>query len=58
MVVEDCYQSNKRRIRIPFLIEEPGDYYFRMYPRKPIKIIRLAIVPQESEVHQNLEPRM
>ena len=42
-VFEDCYQSSDRRISIPFLIEEPGDYYFRMYPRKPAKIIRLAI---------------
>jgi len=42
-VFEDCYQSSNRRISIPFLIEEPGDYYFRMYPRKPAKIIRLAI---------------
>jgi hypothetical protein len=42
-VFEDCYQSNNRRISIPFLIEEPGDYYFRMYPKKPAKIIRLAI---------------
>ena len=48
-VLEDCYQSSDRRINIPFLIDEPGDYYFRMYPRKPAKIIRFAItVGQES----------
>jgi len=57
-VFEDCYQSSDRQITIRFHIEEPGNYYFRMYPRKPVKIIRLAITPQESELHQNLEPRM
>ena len=58
MVVDDCYLSSDRRISIPFLIEEPGDYYFRMYPREPVRIIRLAIPPQESEAQQNIEPRM
>jgi hypothetical protein len=48
-VFEDCYQSTDRQISIPFIIEEPGDYYFRMYPRKPVKIIRLAITPQELD---------
>ena len=42
-VFEDCYQSSDQRISIPFLIEEKGNYYFRMYPRKPAKIIKLAI---------------
>lgn len=42
-VFDDCYQSSDRRISIPFFIDEPRDYYFRMYPRKPAKIIRLAI---------------
>lgn len=51
MVVDDCYQSSEQRINIPFLIEEPGDYYFRMYPREAVKLIRLTITPQESEVH-------
>ena len=57
-VIEDCYQSSDRQIRISFLIEEQGDCYFRMYPREPVKIIRLAIIPQESDIHQKLEPRM
>ena len=48
MVVEDCYLSSDRRISIPFLIEEPGDYYFRMYPREPVRITRLAIIPLEK----------
>lgn len=49
MVVEDCFQSSDRRINIPVLIEESGDYYFRMYPKQAVKLIRLAISPQESE---------
>lgn len=49
MVVEDCFQSSDRRINIPVLIEEPGDYYLRMYPKEAVKLIRLAISPQESE---------
>ena len=51
MAVDDCYQSNNRRINIPFIIEESGDYYFRMYPREPVKLISLTISPQESKVH-------
>lgn len=48
MVVEDCYLPSDRRISIPFLIEEPGNYYFRMYPREPVSITRLAIIPLEN----------
>ena len=48
MVVEDCYLPSDRRISIPFLIEEPGNYYFRMYPREPVRITRLAIIPLEN----------
>ncbi len=46
-VLEECYQSSDRRISIPFIIEEPGDHYFRIYPSKPVKIIRLAITPRK-----------
>jgi len=49
IVVEDCYLSSERRISIPFLIEEPGNYYFRMYPREPVWISRLAIIPLENK---------
>ena len=49
MVVEDCYLSSERRVIIPFLIEEPGNYYFRMYPREPVRITRLAIIPLENK---------
>jgi hypothetical protein len=43
MVVEDCYLSSNRRISNPFLIEEPGNYYFRTYPQEPVRITRLVI---------------
>lgn len=43
MVVEDCYVPDNRRIIIPFLIEEPGDYYFRMYPRVPVRLTRFVV---------------
>jgi hypothetical protein len=49
MLVDDCYLSSDRRISIPFLIEEPGNYYFRMYPREPVSITRLAITPLENK---------
>ena len=49
MVVEDCYLSSDRRISIPFLIEEPGNYYFRMYPREPVRITRLVIIPLDNK---------
>ena len=49
MVVEDCYLSSDRHISIPFHIEEPGDYYFRTYPREPVRITRLAIIPLENK---------
>lgn len=48
-VFEDCYQSTDQQISIPFIIEELGDYYFRMYPRKLVKIIRLSVTPQELD---------
>ena len=51
MAVDDCYQSSDRRINIPVLIEEPGDYYLRMYPRETVKLIRLKITPEESEIN-------
>jgi len=43
MVVEDCYQSSNQQLVIPFTIEEAGNYYVRVYPRKPVQITRLAI---------------
>ncbi|MGD8619618.1 MAG: hypothetical protein PVH54_10595 [Gammaproteobacteria bacterium] len=49
MVVEDAYPSSDLRIGFPFRIDEPGNYYFRMYPREPVSITRLAIIPPEHK---------
>jgi hypothetical protein len=43
MLVEDCYLSSDKRIVIPFSIIEAGNYYVRVYPRKPVQITQLAI---------------
>jgi len=43
MVIEDCYLTSDQRLVIPFSIEEPGNYYVRVYPRKPVQITDLAI---------------
>lgn len=43
LIVEDCYESKKQRINIPFVIESSGIHYFRIYPRKPVRITRLSI---------------
>jgi len=42
-IVEDCFLSSKKRISIPFSIEETGNYYVRVYPGKPVQITQLAI---------------
>ena len=56
MVVEDCYLSSDRQIVIPFSIEEAGNYYVRVYPRKPVQITRLAITAlRQSNVMQEEE---
>ncbi len=49
MAVDDCFQSSDRRINIPVFIEEPGDYYFRIYPRGAARLVSLSIIPEESE---------
>ena len=46
MAVDDCFQSNNRRINIPVFIEEPGDYFFRVYPREAARLVRLSISPE------------
>lgn len=43
MVVEDCLETSEKVLVIPVTITEPGDYYFRLYPRQPVRINRLAI---------------
>jgi len=52
MAVEDCFCSSNRRVIIPVFVEEPGDYYLRMYPREAVRLIRLSISRQESEAEQ------
>ncbi len=49
MAVEDCHQSSNKRVGISFSIEQSGSYYFRMYPREPVKILRFAISPLEAK---------
>ncbi|WP_177419127.1 hypothetical protein [endosymbiont of Lamellibrachia barhami] len=58
MALEDCYLSTDRRVNIPVRIEEPGDYYFRMYPKTPVRILRFSILPQESNGQQGLKTLM
>ena len=43
---EKCPECGAKML---LLIEESGDYYFRMYPREPVRIIRLAIIPLENK---------
>lgn len=49
MVVEDCYESSGKRIVIPFEIEDAGNYYLRIYPRKPVQVVRLAISSKDGQ---------
>ncbi len=46
MVVEDCLETTDKILQIPVTITEPGDYYFRLYPRQPVRINRLAVVTE------------
>jgi len=43
MEVEEYLSSGDRHLDIPFSIETPGNYYFRMYPQESARITRLAI---------------
>lgn len=43
MIIEDCILSSEKRVVIPFSIEEKGNYYLRIYPRKPVQIRQLVI---------------
>ncbi len=49
MDIEDCFMTGNRKLEIPFVITEQGNYYFRMYPREPVRIKRLAVVTIENE---------
>jgi len=46
IIVEDCFLSSEKHIAIPFLIEDTGNYYIRVYTRTPVQITRLAISPE------------
>ncbi len=48
MVVEDCFNSSNSRIDIKFTVEDSGNYFFRMYPREPVRITQLAIIKSEN----------
>jgi len=43
MAIECCFQSSNQRLEIPFTIEEVGNYYVRVYPRKPVQITQVVI---------------
>ncbi len=44
MVVEDCFLSGNLELELSFSIMKPGNYYFRMYPQKPVQIKLLAVL--------------
>lgn len=45
LVAEECLDSSHRRIEFPFILEEPGAYYFRFYPRQPVRVLRMKLEP-------------
>ncbi len=53
MIIEDCFLSSEKRISVPFAIEETGNYYVRIYPRKPVKITRLVISTEHPVAPQS-----
>ena len=48
MIIEDCFISGNREVKIPFSITKLGNYYFRMYPHEPVQINRLAVITVEN----------
>ena len=46
MIVEDCFTSANMKLEIPFSITDKGNYYFRMYPKEPIRITRLTVLAE------------
>ena len=48
MAVDDCYQSTERQIKIAVFIEDSGDYYLRLYPKEPVRLIRLTMTPEKN----------
>jgi len=49
MIVDDCYESSNRRISIPFVVKSSGIHYFRIYPRKPVRITQLSITDLKDQ---------
>ena len=49
MLVEDCYDTNDKKVIIPFSVEETGNYYLRVYPRTPTRISQLIIHKREPQ---------
>jgi hypothetical protein len=49
MVAEDCFQSAGGRLDIPFAVTEPGNHYVRVYPRTPLRLLRLAVVATDDD---------
>ncbi len=58
MVVEDCYASSGKRIVVPFEIEDAGQYYLRIYPRKPVQVLRLAIIKKDEQTSAAQEDKL
>lgn len=44
--IENCYDSHAGQLRIPFTIDDAGNYYVRLYVRRPVTLTRLAIRPE------------
>ncbi len=57
MAAEDCHLSDNKRVGISFSIEQAGNYYFRMYPREPVRLLRLAISPLDAELGASVPGR-
>jgi len=49
MVVEDCFDTQGGRLTIPFSVDEAGNHYVRVYPRTPLRLMRLAVVSVDSD---------
>ncbi len=43
LVVETCENTSNGKLALPFTIEEPGSYFLRLYPQKPVRVEELTI---------------
>lgn len=48
MIVDDCFTANEGSIVIPLHIGEPSNYYFRIYPNRPTRLRRLAVLVEHD----------